>query len=290
MSKIYIKNYIKNYTNLFYRLVNNKPCPPQLGIDKLQQIDAKIPDYILPDNVKHIHISKAEFDEFEKRFDFEKVYDKHWVRYQRKVCEYLVADKILPFSATHSEPYVYIDAMSSSSGWASDLHQKYGINAYSVDINEPPNAGNCFIRADVTQLPFEDSSIDALSVQSGIELLPGEGDIKFIKEAQRVLKPNGKCIILPLYLNSEFCNLYGRSYYKRKVVRDLGGAISYVRMDFDLPFTRLYDLCNLKKRLLSTAEQSCWYIYIIEADDLISLSDNRDSFIYLRYALVYEKK
>lgn len=285
-----IKRQVKKFLESFYRVTNNRPCPPFLGIEKLHQIDAEIPDYILPENVKHIYISKTEFDEFEKRFNFGKFYDKRWARFQRKVCEYFVVDKILPFSAGHAEPYVYIDAMASSSKWASDINQEYGVNAYSVDINEPPNAVKCFIKADVTQLPFKDASIDAISVQSGVELLPGEDDIKFIREAQRVLKPNGKCIILPLYLNPEFCNLYGRSYYKQKE-KDVGGVTSYVRLDYDLPFTRLYDLSNLEKRLLATTDsKSCWYMYIIDADDSISLSDNRDSFIYLRYALVYEKK
>lgn len=286
-----IKRYIKGLRQSFYRSINRKPCPPFLGADKLYEMDEKIQNCFLQGNVKNIYISAAEFAEFKERFNFEKVYDKHWARFQRKVCEYFVVDQILALSDRHAEPYVYIDAMASSSGWASDVRQKYGIDAYSVDINEPPNPARCFVKADVTQLPFEDASIDAISVQSGIELLPGEGDIKFMKEVQRVLKPNGKCIILPLYLNPEFCNLYGRSYYKEKAEKDLGGAVSYVRLDYDLPFTRLYDLSNLEKRLLAaTEDKTGWYMYIIDADDSISLKDSRDSFIYLRYALVYEKE
>lgn len=286
-----IKKYIKKIRKNFLRIINKNPCPPPLGADSLKKLDGEIQGFFLQENVKNIHISRAEFDEFDKRFDFEKVYDKHWTRYQRKICEYFTVDKILAFSSRCDEPYVYIDAMASSSRWASDVNQKYGIKAYSVDINEPLNPTYCFVKADVTKMPFEDASIDAISVQSGVELLPGKTDIEFIKEAQRVLKPGGKCIILPLYLNSEFCNLYGRSYYKQKAVKDMGEVISYVRLDYDLPFTRLYDLNNLEKRLLATTDnRSCWYLYIIDADDSISLSDQRDSFIYLRYALVYEKE
>lgn len=285
-----IKKYIKEIIQEFFRSINNKPCPPFLGVDRLHKMDEEISDYFLQENIKHIYISKAEFDQFEKRFNFEKGYDKRWVRFQRKVCEYFVVDKILSFSNGHAEPYVYIDAMASSSKWASDVKREHGVEAYSVDINEPPNATNCFVKADVTQLPFEDASIDAISVQSGVELLPGEDDIKFIKEIQRVLKPNGKCVILPLYLNPEFCNLYGRSFYQQKAEKD-GGAASYVRLDFDIPFTRLYDLSNLEKRILETTDsKACWYMYIIDADDSVVLRDKRDSFIYLRYALVYEKE
>lgn len=285
-----IKSCLKNIIQAMYRIVNNKPEPPSLELDKLFQIDREILNFMLPESVKHVHISQTEFDEFERKFSFKEFYDEQWPRYQRKICEYLIVDKILHFSDKQDESYFYIDAMSSSSKWASDLKQKYGIKAYSVDINSPSNATECFIKANVTKLPFEDESIDAISVQSGIELLPGEDDIKFMKEVQRVLKPKGKCIILPLYLNPEFCNLYGRSYYKEQTEKD-EGAIDYIRLDYDIPFTRLYDLINLKKRLLSiTDEGSCWSIYIIDSDDSINLIDKRDSFIYLRYVLMYEKK
>lgn len=285
-----IKTYIKNLRNSFYRATNNKPCPPFLGIETFKMLDWKIPDYFLQENVKYIHISENEFRKFEKRFNFEKFYDRHWVRFQRKVCEYFVVDRILDFSNRQAEPFTYIDAMSSSSEWASNISREYSINAYSADINEPSNAGDCFIRADVTSLPFEDASIDAISVQSGMELLSGNDDIKFLNEVQRVLRPKGKFVILPLYLNPEFCNLYGRSYYQQELQKD-EGAVPYVRLDYDLQFTRLYDLNNLEKRLLSKAEsKSCWKIFIIDADDSISLIDKRDSFIYLRYALVYEKE
>lgn len=286
-----IRRCIKGIIQSFLRSTNRKPCPPFLGADRLKKLDEEIPRVFLQENIKNIHISRSEFDEFEKRFHFEEVYDKYWARYQRKVCEYFAVDKILSFSGRRSEPYVYIDAMASSSIWASDVSQEYGVKAYSVDLNEPPNPTGCFVKADVTKLPFEDASVDAISVQSGVELLPGEDDIRFMKEVQRVLKPKGKCVILPLYLNPEFCNLYGRSYYQEKAARDVGGAVSYVRLDYDLPFTRLYDLNSLEKRLLETTDnRSCWYLYIIDADDSISLNDNRDSFIYLRYVLVYEKE
>jgi len=149
------------------------------------------------DCIKEYYISKKEYDAFEKKFPFRDFYDSKAFRYQRKICEYFLVDKILELPVQNSE-YSYIDAASMNSPWAAWLKERYGIKSYSIDKQSFKNPRNCFICSDITNLPFENCSINAISIQSAFELLSDDTDIKFVRECGRVLKRGGRVVILPL--------------------------------------------------------------------------------------------
>lgn len=90
-----------------------------------------------------------------------------------------------------------------------------------------------FVRADATQLPFEDNSVDGVSIAYGIRNI--QGTSKCLSEVFRVLKPNGKFAILELTEPKNFFLKKAHSFYLTSVLPFLGnlltkekGAYSYL--------------------------------------------------------------
>ena len=284
-----IKRVIKSSINSIFRFMYETKCPPRMKEIDRERIERGLVDLFGSEHIIRVHISEEEFKKFEyDHKNLNTVYDKHWRRYKRKISEYLMVDKILDFASLNNNSYVYMDMMASSSPWAKSLSERYGIRTHAVDIQEPPMVTSVFMRADVTKLPLDGETVNAMSVQSGIELLPDSGDTDFVLEAERVLKPGGKLIISPVYIYKEPATLFGRSYYADGQPEE--GARKYMRLDYDLPFTRLYSVESLKHRLLDKTQNGQWSIYHITADKPIELCDKKDPFIYLRYILVFENE
>lgn len=243
-------------------------------------------DYI----IEKYKIDELKYWNFEKQLGFDVFYRKGiWPRYERKIAEYFIAYNFLGLDRVKGKrDFVYIDGAASSSPWAKWLRDNLEIKSYAVDINKPVTNSNIYIQADITQLPFNDESVDAISLQSALETFPGNVDIEFIKECGRVLKPGGKCVIVPLYLNSEYVNAYGPSYYRK--TRAEKQAIKYYRFDYNMPFTRLLDVKNLKSRICDIAEKSNMNYQLFELEENnLNLIDKQYPYIYFKYFIGFYK-
>jgi len=196
------------------------------------------------------HMQFSKVVAFEKEHRFRENMNRHHDRYYFQVMMYYFTHKLLRLDEQRSE-FIYIDCCSGGSMWSKLIHDKYGINSWSIDLREPYYKHERFIQGDVTKLPFEDSSVDALSMQTALEVLPEDIDIKFIEEATRVLKWGGKLVISPLYMNTVYSNVFGWTHYDGTVAED--DAEKFIRVDYDEPFNRLYDAPHLMKRVIDPA-------------------------------------
>lgn len=94
--------------------------------------------------------------------------------------------------------------------------------------------------------------------------------------------------ISPLYLSTKYCNVFGKSYFKNGEKET--DSSKYVRLDYNIPFTRIYDIKHLDKRILSTAcEFGLKYKIIMVDGEHLNLIDKTDSFIYLHFCILFYK-
>ena len=98
---------------------------------------------------------------------------------------------------------VYVDVAASGGPWA-NLLRKRGIEAYRLDMDYPSGIHGIDIGADAgnTELPAGFASV--LSAQCAYNCFMGDADIRFLKEASRLLRPNGRYGITPLCLDETF--------------------------------------------------------------------------------------
>lgn len=252
--------------------------------------DALENDIDIRDHICHVKISKSEYEKFENVLSFQHEYDKKYSnRYAPKILEYYLANRILDLgSHADDASFQYIDAASANSPWALWLRKKYGVSAYSVDLLEPKGDKEYYIKGDVTDFPFSDNSIDAISMQSALETFPGEVDINFIKDAGRILRKGGQLLVTPLYLSTVYANCFGTQYYDSLEADE--GAKKYIQFGYSGPTTRLYDVNHLKSRLLETAVQAGLEYTVLIFDMNTLMVDSWDKYMYSHFGVLFRKQ
>ncbi len=99
----------------------------------------------------------------------------------------------------------YIDIGAGNSPFSRILSYHNGIReSYRQDIIFSKYNDAFTIGGNAASLPLADDSIEGITLHCSFEHFEGNSDRQFIREAFRILKKGGQCIILPLYLSSEY--------------------------------------------------------------------------------------
>ena len=93
-----------------------------------------------------------------------------------------------------------LDIAAAGSLWA-DILAARGIRAYRLDRSYPQGIEGRNIGGDAGDTGLPDSFARGLSLQCSFECFEGEGDISFVKEAARILSPDSRLSIVPLYID-----------------------------------------------------------------------------------------
>jgi hypothetical protein len=138
-----------------------------------------------------------------------------------------------------------------------------------------------------SRLPLEKESVDVITLHCSLEHFEGTQDKVFFREAERVLIKGGKCIVLPLYLSSEYTvhldpvyNLL--KWYHPNVSDDKDAVIRYC--DSRQHFSRHYDVKNFKERILNHLH--FLDVEIFHVENFKEINPN----CYLRFIAVFTKK
>ncbi len=101
--------------------------------------------------------------------------------------------------------------------------EKFQRSPYSSQTN--------FIAADAMHLPFTDRSFDAVTISYGIRNV--ENVAKALKEMRRVLKPNGRLLVLEFSLPRNSLLKKMHLLYLRKLLPSIGSFFSKSRSSYD---------------------------------------------------------
>lgn len=142
---------------------------------------------------------------------------------------------------------IYLDLAAAASPFAEVLKRK-GFRSYRLDFAYPDgvHGDNIGASVDDTKLPNEFAS--ALSMQSGFECLMGDADIRFVKEAARILNKNGRYGVVPLFLDDHYLVAVSPHHTYNDFVVD-AGAKKVWRDDEYNSFLRVYSPEAFKKRI-----------------------------------------
>lgn len=207
--------------------------------------------------IKDLYLDKNEFEEFKNKFDFGK--DYHCFKpylFNEKMLEYFIAYKFCISQLNKNE--IYIDAAARESPWAKLLREK-GYNAYAIDLQ-------CSLKyesleyykvMDATTTTFKDGSISAVSLQCAYEMFNRDDDIKFIHELKRILRKDGRALIVPFYMNTYYSGFSSPEYYFKKEFHDRDAKVYVASNNMrGIPFARFYDVKKFEDRVLATIEEN----------------------------------
>lgn len=150
---------------------------------------------------------------------------------------------------------VYVDVAAGNSPWAKAVRERLGISAFAIDleIGAAFNDLTYYRVENATKTKFADASVKGASLQCAYEMFMNDDDINLIKELARILQPEGKAVIAPLYMHTHYCSFSTPEYYGKGYSDPAAKEYVYPGM-FGVPSSRKYDAKELMSRVLVTIE------------------------------------
>lgn len=99
------------------------------------------------------------------------------------------------------EDDIFIDIASSQSVCPDIIKKYYTKNIYRQDLRYSEGIDGEYIGSNGDNIPLKSESVTKISLHCSIEHFENNSDIRFLKEAFRILKRGGKIVITPLYMS-----------------------------------------------------------------------------------------
>lgn len=155
-----------------------------------------------------------------------------------KVLNIQVDETLMDVGAEHSH---YYRTMQCGQVYLQDLIYPPGVTAVNENV--------WHVGGDAADIPLPDGSVDAIALHHSFEHFEGDSDVRFAREAARLLRPRGgRLCIVPIFITTEYLEVHRYEHlpYDRaaKQVYDPTTTIA-------TPFARFYNLNMLHNRVLS---------------------------------------
>jgi hypothetical protein len=202
-----------------------------------------------------------------------------------KCLEHYLAHRFLNISKDD----LYIDIAACGSPWA-DILNKQGIKSYSLDMAYPAGFHGINIGADAGDTKLPGAFATVLSAQCAYECFMGDADIRFVKEAARILKNNGRYGIVPLYLEDEYYISTSPYCNQNDVVIEPEAKKVWRDDTFQVPFSRHYSPESFYTRIFSAipASMTGKILYFKNLPDIMKYFERQR--IYCFFMFYCEKK
>jgi SAM-dependent methyltransferase len=248
---------LRLWIRYFYRLQavwNRYPVYSAPDENDLEKIEAELIANAIC--LEDYRVDPADVKQFFADFHFgPRFYGGKGILYTEKVLEHFIAFQLgvkrMPIGGQ------YLDIASCNSPWAMILRSK-GYRADALDLEPSLEFSHLpyYHVMDATQMTLPDSSVDCASLQCALEMFIQDADIRLIGELRRILKPGGRVIIVPLYLHRRYCGYCTPEYWRCKQYHDPDAKLYVSRRGFGVPFSRKYDVAQLKRRLIDPIQNN----------------------------------
>jgi SAM-dependent methyltransferase len=135
------------------------------------------------------------------------------------------------------------------------LREQFGCTCYEQDLDYPAGVHAHRIGSSADKIPLPDASVDFFTLHCTFEHFEGSADTGFVRECARLLRPGGKALILPLYINPNYVNVTGEASDRRRNAITFDQEASYhcVIPEWNNRFGRHYSPPSLLHRVLTPA-------------------------------------
>ena len=225
-------------------------------------------------------IDVADFYKWLDKAAFPKEYiDSYGTKFVEKALEHYLGAKLLELGGRED---VMIDIAAASSPWFEIAERMYGCKAYALDLSFPEGINEKKIGADATATPLPDGFATKIALHCAYEMFEGDADIRLIPEAERVLAPGGRMIILPLYMHNFYFADSSPLADRRGL--DYQGAVRVWRDDVhNVRFSRKYSVNAFIERVVKHLGSLSLTIYFIENEKEV------DPICYCKFVAVFQK-
>jgi SAM-dependent methyltransferase len=168
------------------------------------------------------------------------------------------------------------------------LRRLHGVRCLEQDLSYPAGVQGDRVGGSADDMPLDDASVDFMTLHCTFEHFEGAADSGFVRECGRVLRPGGRTVILPLYLNATHCNVTGVSEPATRT--DIGWdseADHYCEVpEWRDRFGRHYSVPALLERVIAPARGAGLVPRVFKVVNW----DAVDPRLWLRWVLVLERQ
>ncbi|MGH9469657.1 MAG: hypothetical protein ACRD1N_04855 [Terriglobia bacterium] len=201
------------------------------------------------------------------------------VNFFEKSLEHYLAATFLGFRPGE----VYIDVANDSSPTPEIYAALYGCTAYRQDLTFPEGVHGKRIGGDAARMPLPAGFAAKMALHCSFEHFEGDSDIRFITEANRLLKEGGRLCILPLYLHTEYSIQTDPAVHSQSGIPFEPDAVLYCARWYGNRHGRIYSVAKLTSRIRAALGSLRLAIYVIQNGKEIAPS------CYLKFVAVFER-
>lgn len=255
----------------------NNPIPLPAGwelrlADRLHQLGIRTVDYT---------VNVAKYRKYVDRARYRKRYPQYYSdNLPEKSLEHFVAADLLALNASDT----YIDIASEQSPVPEVYASLFDVDAYRQDLGYAAGLHGRTIGSDAADMPIPDGFASKLGLHCSFEHFEGDSDIRFIREADRVLRRGGAACILPLYMAESYAIMTDPRVSVPAHVAFEQDATVYCVQGWGNRHGRFYDPDHFASRIADNLGQLSAIVYRIANADAV------DASCYLRFALLLSKR
>jgi len=243
---------------------------------KLKKASINVIDYTIDVTDYYKYINDAEYKKVQKYYG---VGGKGDV-FSEKSLEHYLAAKFLELTRKDT----YIDVANAFSPVPEIYRSLYGCEVYSQDLIFENGIHDGKIGGDAGNMPVVESFASKLALHCSFEHFEHDADIRFIKEANRVLKKGGKLCILPLYLSENYFILTDPTVIPKNEIPFENDVTLHCAKGYGNRHGRFYDVENFITRIVNHLSDLNLTIYVIQNEKDIDYS------CYVKFVALLEKK
>jgi SAM-dependent methyltransferase len=182
---------------------------------------------------------------------------------------------------------VFMDVGSCVSVVPQILRQHHACYCYTQDLELPVGVNGWEVGSNAAEIPLPDSTLDGMTLHCTFEHFEGNADSAFIRECARLLKPGGKTVILPLYVNSNWTNVTGETDKVKRNSIGFDSSATYwcVIPEWRNRFGRHYSAQALLDRVLDVAIACGLRVEMLRVVSFDKVHQD----LWLKWVLVLEK-
>ena len=230
-------------------------------------------------NLDHYKVDIDDFHKYLENAKYPLLYRKTFGElFLEKALEHYTSLKLL----NYGDNGISIDIASATSPFHGIISKFYSCKSYRQDIIYPSGVNASKIGGNATELPFEENTINWMTLHCSIEHFENNEDSEFIVEAIKKLNIGGKLFIAPLYLSEVYYNYTDPELKESSVSFDMNAKLLFIP-GWNNRFGRTYDVDALQNRILAYCKDVKVNIFLIE-----NLKDVCDK-CYLNFIFILEK-
>jgi hypothetical protein len=229
----------------------------------------------------------GEFSEFIKFPEYAGPYREYGGKddcsFLEKALEHFLSFKV----AQPRRGQVFMDVGSCVSVVPEILRRHYECECYAQDLELPAGVNGWKVGSNAADIPLPDSVLDGMTLHCTFEHFEGNADSAFIHECARLLKPGGKTVILPLYVNLNWTNITGETDAAKRSSIECDRSASFwcIIPEWQNRFGRHYSAQALLDRVLDVAVGCGLQVEMFRVRNFGQVHPN----LWLRWVLVLER-